>query len=110
MISVKKEFEITQVLLKKPPLGVMPKIFWVEQRIKDIGDAINRFRKAGKPVPRAFFDEIQELTMKKVQCMVYLIHFSVKYRHSQHYIGFAKDVKKRFEAHKKGQGARLLNV
>lgn len=41
---------------------------------------------------------------------VYLLHFSRKYHHAQHYIGWAKKVKKRVEHHRNGTGARLMQV
>lgn len=39
---------------------------------------------------------------------VYLIHFNEKLHHAQHYIGYTKDVKKRIEKHRNGNGAALL--
>ncbi len=41
---------------------------------------------------------------------VYLIHFGQKYKHAQHYIGYATDVRKRIKRHYNGQGARLIQV
>jgi predicted GIY-YIG superfamily endonuclease len=41
---------------------------------------------------------------------VYLIHFSEKYYHAQHYLGFSKDVEKRFEEHKKGLASGLTRA
>jgi len=42
---------------------------------------------------------------------VYLIHFSKKYHHCRHYIGFAEtDVQQRFRTHKQGRGAKLLKA
>jgi predicted GIY-YIG superfamily endonuclease len=42
---------------------------------------------------------------------VYLLHFEEKLAHSQHYIGYAKDVAKRTKAHANGtSGARLMEV
>jgi predicted GIY-YIG superfamily endonuclease len=41
---------------------------------------------------------------------VYLIHFDAPYKHAQHYIGWATDVEQRVLCHKKGTGARLLQV
>ncbi len=44
--------------------------------------------------------------------MVYLIHFDKPYRHAKHYIGYTEeeDVSHRLERHRKGNGARLLQV
>ena len=41
---------------------------------------------------------------------VYLLCFSEHYKHAKHYIGFTKDVNKRLSRHRKGQGARLIEV
>lgn len=45
--------------------------------------------------------------------MVYLIHFTNKYHHSQHYIGYttsARTLNQRIEHHRAGSGARLMQV
>lgn len=45
--------------------------------------------------------------------MVYLIHFDkpISPKHTcQHYIGYTRSLKKRFEEHKAGSGARLTQV
>lgn len=43
---------------------------------------------------------------------VYLLHFDTKLKHAGHYIGFSKEGKteERIEAHRNGQGARLMAV
>lgn len=41
---------------------------------------------------------------------VYLLHLKPAYKHAKHYLGFAEDVEKRVEIHKKGQGANLTKV
>jgi predicted GIY-YIG superfamily endonuclease len=41
---------------------------------------------------------------------VYLIHFSRKYKHAAHYIGWAKKIDARINHHKQGTGARLCQV
>ncbi len=41
---------------------------------------------------------------------VYLLHFHEKYKHAQHYIGYATQLKKRIQHHQNGTGARLLQV
>ena len=41
--------------------------------------------------------------------MVYLIHFSEKLHHAQHYIGFViSDLEQRIALHKSNRGAKLL--
>ena len=42
--------------------------------------------------------------------MVYLIHFNQAYRHARHYVGSTDDLAGRLDAHRSGQGARLLQV
>lgn len=42
--------------------------------------------------------------------MVYLLHFNRRYRHAGHYLGYTTNLNKRLEQHRKGQGARLLEV
>lgn len=41
---------------------------------------------------------------------VYLLHFDRAYGRSQHYLGWTSDLDARIEAHRHGQGARLLAV
>lgn len=42
---------------------------------------------------------------------VYLIHFDSPHRHAAHYLGFTKGpVEDRLDEHRRGQGARLLQV
>jgi predicted GIY-YIG superfamily endonuclease len=41
--------------------------------------------------------------------MVYLIHLDEKYKHAQHYTGFAKrDAGERLETHRSGNGSKFL--
>jgi predicted GIY-YIG superfamily endonuclease len=48
---------------------------------------------------------------KDVKGTVYLLHFSQKYHHAGHYLGFAeKSVEARIEEHRRGAGARLTQV
>lgn len=39
---------------------------------------------------------------------VYIIHLDRKFGHAAHYVGWAKDVRKRLFHHRKGTGARFL--
>ena len=41
---------------------------------------------------------------------VYLIHLDTPLSHARHYIGYADDIYRRVSTHKKGQGARMLQV
>lgn len=40
----------------------------------------------------------------------YLIHFDEAYKHARHYLGVADDLDARLEAHRAGNGARLIQV
>ncbi len=42
--------------------------------------------------------------------VVYLLHFHRKLAHSQHYIGFTRDLDRRLTDHLCGMGARLMEV
>lgn len=41
---------------------------------------------------------------------VYLTHFLKPYKHAEHYLGFATNLEARLEHHRKGTGARLMQV
>lgn len=41
---------------------------------------------------------------------VYLIHFKNKYHHARHYLGWTDDLEQRMEAHRSGNGSRLMEV
>ncbi len=41
---------------------------------------------------------------------LYLLHFSHRYKHAGHYLGFTTDLQARLAEHDAGQGARLLQV
>jgi predicted GIY-YIG superfamily endonuclease len=41
---------------------------------------------------------------------IYLIHFGEKIHHAGHYLGFTDDLLTRLEQHRKGRGARLMQV
>jgi|SRR5581483_10037482 len=41
---------------------------------------------------------------------VYLLCFSRPYRHARHYLGYAGNLQRRLARHRKGTGARLLEV
>ena len=41
---------------------------------------------------------------------LYLIHFECKFEHAQHYIGLSKDIQRRIEEHRSGQGNPLMKA
>ena len=41
---------------------------------------------------------------------VYLLHFDAPYRHARHYVGYTDNLPRRLEEHRKGTGARLMEV
>lgn len=41
---------------------------------------------------------------------VYLLHFSRRYQHAGHYIGVAHNLERRIDEHRRGRGARLMEV
>ena len=41
---------------------------------------------------------------------VYLLHFDQPYKHARHYVGWARNVRRRLAEHAAGRGARLLAV
>lgn len=42
--------------------------------------------------------------------MVYLIHFSKKFYHARHYIGWTQNLSQRMSYHRNGNGAKILNA
>lgn len=48
----------------KPPLGVMPRWLWLEQRYNDIHAAILRYQTAGFDVPVKWREERRELAVE----------------------------------------------
>lgn len=45
----------------KPPLGLIPRKFWIEERIANISNAINRYLIANKPIPPEWIYEYNGL-------------------------------------------------
>ena len=41
---------------------------------------------------------------------VYLLHFERRYAHARHYLGFAENREARLAQHRRGAGARLMQV
>lgn len=48
-------------ILIKPPLGLMPKKLFLEQRFENIKEAIERYVKADKEIPNDWLDEYEEI-------------------------------------------------
>ena len=42
--------------------------------------------------------------------VIYLVHFSKKYKHAGHYLGFASNLEARLKRHREGRGSNLLKV
>lgn len=39
---------------------------------------------------------------------IYLLHFSQPFGHARHYLGWARDLERRLEHHRRGTGANLM--
>lgn len=50
--------------LKRPPLGLMPRVIWEEQRMNQIKAAIDRYGDAEMIIPIEWVDEWNELSKK----------------------------------------------
>ncbi|MDD9148144.1 hypothetical protein OYT88_06230 [Sporolactobacillus sp. CQH2019] len=48
----------------KPPLGIMPKNIWLQQRLDDLLEAIDRYYAAGYEPRKEWQDERNELFFK----------------------------------------------
>lgn len=49
----------------KPPLGIMPKWLADEKRLKELGEAMDRYRQGNKELPQEWVDEFNELQLNK---------------------------------------------
>lgn len=47
---------------EKPPLGIMPRDIWNHKRWTELGEAMQRYLEAGKPVPKEWMNEYIELS------------------------------------------------
>ena len=45
----------------KPPIGVMPKKLYKQQRMDDLKGAIDRYKEANKPIPIEWVTEYNQL-------------------------------------------------
>lgn len=52
---------------KKPPLGIMPRNIWEEQRVDDILEAMKRYSLEEVPIPNEWVEELKELTNRLVR-------------------------------------------
>ena len=55
------EFDAGLPKCEKPPLGVMPRKFWLERRYNELLAAIIRCHKAGRVAPSKWVDELSDL-------------------------------------------------
>ena len=51
----------------KPPIEVMPKRIWQQNRLQDLRLAIKRYKEGGFDVPPEWFQEAYELTEELVK-------------------------------------------
>ena len=49
--------ELDQKMIDKPPVGLTPKTIWLELRIKDICEVMNRYIVAGRLIPPEWLEE-----------------------------------------------------
>lgn len=55
-----------KIEIEKPPLGIMPRNIWLEKRLIDINEAIERYKIAKANIPNKWITEAQELE-KEIQ-------------------------------------------
>jgi hypothetical protein len=51
--------------IKKPPIGITPHFIWIEQRIDEIKQAINRRIEAKVIIPPQWYTELAQLENEK---------------------------------------------
>lgn len=103
---------MTEGDIKKPPIGLIPKWLWKEQRAKDISAAILRYLEAGIPITSEWMEEWNELIgtdgeikykldtfMTAKDLTEKLIHRSAKQLLSKDYLtGFHEGIQKFLES------------
>lgn len=47
-----------QLNIGRPPIGIIPKYLWIEQRKSELMSAIDRYMKAGIKVPIEWLEEL----------------------------------------------------
>ena len=50
--------------IKKPPIGLIPRKLWLEVRLVDIKQAIDRYTEAGQDIPEAWREESELLKIE----------------------------------------------
>nr|BDD48131.1 hypothetical protein 47 [Balneolaceae bacterium] len=50
----------------KPPIGITPRFLWIEDRLKELNQAIDRYAEADKDIPAKWIRERNELINKLV--------------------------------------------
>lgn len=55
------------IVTKKPPLGIKPRYIHEEERIADLGEAINRRIEVKQEIPIDWVSEYNELADKRVR-------------------------------------------
>lgn len=46
------------ISVDRPPIGIIPRYLWIEQRKSELISAINRYMKAGVKVPVEWLEEL----------------------------------------------------
>jgi hypothetical protein len=57
---------INNTMCKKPPLGITPHFIWIEQRIEEIKEAINRRIEAKENIPHEWYIELAQLENERI--------------------------------------------
>src|SRR3989440_11558285 len=78
----------------------------LEQRPSSLFRLFDVGRFVAFPQYEASLPQHTDLTGKKV----YLIHLNTPYKHAKHYLGFSEDVQGRVQKHRRGNGARFMEV
>lgn len=60
IVKVPATFPTIESDVKKPILGLVPRFIRVEQRIREINDAIDRHTRNAEPIPQEWIDEYNE--------------------------------------------------
>ena len=78
----------------------------LEQRPSFLFKFLDVARFVAFPQYEASLPKHQDLTGKKV----YLIHLNTPYKHAKHYLGFSEKLPGRVQQHRRGNGARFMEV
>lgn len=66
--EARKDVAEAEAALEKPPLGLMPRKLWEEQRLTAIAQAMERYNLAHTPIPDEWHEELNELTQRAELC------------------------------------------